>query len=391
MPRSARILLAAMAVTVLCFISQTSIGMMATNFSIPTEQLKTCLRNVMYEILPNLISTIRQDLEVNALRPLLLDKGNHFAKGLDPNFFCGKRIAMMGDSTLYYPTKWLHPLVTKFENETHYPKYENMTLTNAASLVQQRGVSLEWGPLLSAVKPPPRPIITDDGTWIEWMGAAGPRLDYKYVSYVEEMFYKAENMKPQIIVANFAFHWLHICPDLNCPSSTSSGGVIIQYWIYYRKKWLQRLYDMAIRVDASLLLFKTSNFVCDEKRTGQWAKGVMMYLSSDGDKHEQCYNSNKRFMSSYNISELWLRDYCKYGHFTEFGAQFLNAQVKGFVREKMFEKRNHSKLVVGLFGDHDIQDCNSTQDGIHHKHEMTLARLRLLANTIELYSGCVSD
>ena len=165
----------------------------------------------------------------------------------------------------------------------------------------------------------------------------------------------------------------------------------MQYWIHYRQKWLQRVYNMVIRVDSSLLLFKTSNFVCDKKRTGKWAEGVRLYLSSDIDTLEQCYNSNTQFMSSYNVSEQALSSYCRNGHFTELGAQFLNAQVKAFVQEKMSEQeQNKSKLVVGLFDDHDIQDCDSTKDGIHHKDEMTLARLRLLANTIELYSDCVS-
>ena len=82
-------------------------------------------------------------------------------KGLDLSVFRGKRIAMMGDSTLYYPTKWLYALVMKLENEgVDDPKYEEMALSEASTLVIQR--ANEFG--IDFGKGAPLPIQTLDGT-----------------------------------------------------------------------------------------------------------------------------------------------------------------------------------------------------------------------------------
>ena len=59
--------------------------------------------------LPGLITRINQDPEANGMMPhnTSLNGTVKYMKGLDLNTFRGKRIAMAGDSTLFYPTKWL--------------------------------------------------------------------------------------------------------------------------------------------------------------------------------------------------------------------------------------------------------------------------------------------
>mmetsp|Transcript_25843 Transcript_25843/g.55610 ORF Transcript_25843/g.55610 Transcript_25843/m.55610 type:complete len:294 (+) Transcript_25843:3-884(+) len=286
----------------------------------------------------------------------------------------------MGDSTLYYPSKYLYALLMKLENEgVDDPEYEKMTLSEASALVLQRANTFHL--FARGDQGGPRPIKIPDGTWIEWMS-----LEYISKS-VEGMFVTAEEMNPDIVVANMGFHWLHLCGFKMCPSlSEEHGPLIIQHWVNYKTDWLQRVYDMAVKVNAKLLLFKTNNFICDEKRTEGWETWSSRYLSFDSKTIEDCYQENLKFSDSHNIPTDQILSYCKYGQFTELGSEYLNDQIKDFVRE-IQENNPDSTLTVGIFNDHDIEGCHSTEDSIHHKLNM-LMRLRLLSNTIESYSEC---
>jgi hypothetical protein len=46
--------------------------------------------------------------------------------------------------------------------------------------------------------------------------------------------------------------------------------------------------------------------------------------------------------------------------------------------------------IVGLYNDHDVESCNTTNDAIHHLEKGNVElRVRLLANTIDEYYGCI--
>ena len=149
-------------------------------------------------------------------------------RGLDMKIFRGKRIAMMGDSTLYYPTKWLYPMIKKFNDEEDVDNYENMTLGKASAFVHDRAVKFGVAPIDTGA--PPKPIKTLDGTvsgynfiftnssykyeikiiiqltfpfqWIEWMGVAGPTPAPVLEGKISAMFSQAGRMKPHVIIAN---------------------------------------------------------------------------------------------------------------------------------------------------------------------------------------------
>jgi hypothetical protein len=196
-------------------------------------------------------------------------------------------------------------------------------------------------------------------------------------------------------------HWLHMCGLKHCPTH----GIVIKRWLNYEKDWLQRVYDLAIQVKAKLLLFKTPNFICDSKRYGQWKKYSKLYLSYDKDAIADCIRLIKPLVVDAihrfgrNITSKHLDDYCRYGQFTEDGGKYLNDQIFHFV-QKIHESLDHesstnssyvpNQLSVGIFNDHDVQNCESTEDAIHHLLNMPI-RIRLLANTIEGYSECDSS
>jgi len=166
------------------------------------KKYKECLNHMTHERLPGLAAKISQNPEANGMIPhiISLNSGDvEYVKGLDLNVFRGKRIAMVGDSTLFYPTKWLYPMIKKFDDEgVDDPKYENMTLSNASSLVKERAAKFR---VQTVGYQTPLPIKTLDGTWIEWMGMSGPNpgnLEEK----INTMLSKAEEMQPHIIVAN---------------------------------------------------------------------------------------------------------------------------------------------------------------------------------------------
>ena len=68
--------------------------------------------------------------------------------------------------------------------------------------------------------------------------------------------------------------------------------------------------------------------------------------------------------------------------------EYLNNQIKEFVKE-INRIQPKSMLTVGIFDDHDIEGCYSTEDARHHHLNMVI-RLRLLSNTIASYSECSS-
>ena len=90
-----------------------------------------------------------------------------------------------------------------------------------------------------------------------------------------------------------SMHWIHLCDFFKCPSQNKNGGMTILRWSNYKRDWLTRVYNVAIEAKTTLLLFKTVNFICDEKRTGTWAKYSSLYRSFDNKTIEDCYQANK--------------------------------------------------------------------------------------------------
>lgn len=111
----------------------------------------------------------------------------------------------MGDSTLFYMTKHLYTMLLDKNGRSiiarQDPGFSNMTLSRGKEYVEAHAPGL--GVSLPCCQHP-RPIeIPQDGTHIEWMGMSGPAED-RTKERLDAMFTMAEQIQPEIIVANMA-------------------------------------------------------------------------------------------------------------------------------------------------------------------------------------------
>lgn len=166
-----------------------------------------------------------------------------------------------------------------------------------------------------------------------------------------------------------------------CPTD----GVVVKRWLYYKEQWLQQVYDLAVEVNATFLLYKTTNFICDDIRTGDWSKYTSLYRAFDNATINACAHVVESLTVPYNLTQYQVYDYCRNGQFTEHGVERLNRQIVEFVNK--LQESSSIQLTAGIYNDHDVESCNSTTDAIHHHFNMAL-RIRLLANIIDSYSKC---
>ena len=143
-----------------------------THYTINNDN--ACL-HVMHTELPTLISTLKEDLDGNGLRPITQQGIVH--KGLNMSVLSGKRLLLIGDSTTYYMTKYIYLLMKKMGNSTILPsrEYINLTLGDAAKLITERLYKLKISHPSNG-SPPPHEIKDVDGTWIKWIGFSGPGM-----------------------------------------------------------------------------------------------------------------------------------------------------------------------------------------------------------------------
>lgn len=152
------------------------------------EARRHCLRHITHKQLPSLVKAISQDPERNGLIPLNFNVSVDFdtdlttararpgsnkktavqveqVGGLDLTTFRGKQIAMIGDSTLWYPTKWLYPMLFGDNNSFPY-QFDTMALSEASKVVKNNmsgklGLGVNWVNCCD----PPLPIVDGlDGT-----------------------------------------------------------------------------------------------------------------------------------------------------------------------------------------------------------------------------------
>jgi len=306
------------------------------------------------------------------------------APGLHLSSFHGKRIALLGDSTLFYIAKYLGSmLVHQNANAGKEVEYHKMNMGQANSFVLANKQFM----LKGTASPPP--FKKDDNTWFQWYGMSG-NAHTRTEELIDAMFRDAEKMRPEVVVANMAFHWFHLCGynEKFCP--TPMDSTIIARWLHYKETWLQRVYDFAVKVDAKVLLFKTANFICGTARSGDWATGDALYQSFDNATLLECQRRLEPLAKGLFLVPDDIRKYCKYGQFTDVGSRYLNEQMVEFVRgidEQDGGVSEGRRLTVGLYNDHDVESCSTTDDAIHHKSG-NVVRIRLLANTIDSYMKC---
>lgn len=259
----------------------------------------------------------------------------------------------------------------------------------------------------------PKPIrLLDNTTLIEWVGMAGLEKNDSE-GKLRAMHAGVRRIKPHIIVANMGFHWLQFCAfSMQCPANVAT----VERVVYYEAQWLQSVIRTAQEVNASLVLFKTTNYVNVSSRTGSWGPGAwakwdrllqsfrpqeisacVKYVyellansnsSSSVHMEEEASSSSSSTRRS-NLTDAQIKEYCMYSQYTEVGSKYLNRRVHAFVEDYNNNTRQTtSSLAVGIFNDHDLEINALTTDGIHHPF-VALLRLRLLVNTIQSCDECI--
>ena len=157
-----------------------------------------CINNISSKRIPGLISKLSANPETNGLQPVNISTGEYI-EGLNLNAFHGRRIAMMGDSTLFYMAKHLYIMLIDTNKSTansviqrEDQGFANMTLSEAQEFVM---------PKLDR-RGNPKPIeIRQNNTLIEWMGMSGP-ANGETEKLVTKMLSRAKEIRPEIMVAN---------------------------------------------------------------------------------------------------------------------------------------------------------------------------------------------
>ena len=351
----------------------------------------SCSKNAFYT-LETLIKKINENQGQNAMIPLDIPaagaafnpQGNVTITmpGLHLDFFKNKRVALLGDSTMFYLGKFLVSMLLHQDKVGEPVEYHKMNMQQANGVVQKNKQFILKG---TAAPPPYR---ADNGrTWFAWWGMQG-NAHGRTEELIDRMFASADTMKPEVVVVNMAFHWFHLCgySEKMCPSQLDLP--ILSRWLLYKETWLQRSYDFAEKQGAKVLLYKTANYICSSRRTGDWLTGDTLYQNMDNATITACVERLVPLVHELiGVTPEDVAKYCKYGQFTEVGSKYLNEQMVDFVRTIQDDEHRDSNMIVGLYNDHDVENCGTTEDAIHHRIAIT-TRARLLTNTIDSYLKC---
>jgi hypothetical protein len=318
--------------------------------------------------LPLLISSLRTDPE-NGLCPLSLRSDHNDPAiqqvfnfpGLNENLlssaFRGRRIAFVGDSTLFYPAKWLFVLLQSRDDQkqaTVFQDLSNLNLTYGNAFV--RSVSSQCkGENCIVLKgySMPKPIENEqDGTNIRWTGVAGPTRTP--AAAFQRAWKLVASLKANIVVVNMGLHFLHFYGH-----GRDTEGPSIHAWVNY-EVWLQTALEQIISAGAKTILFKTTNFICEEKYVGAFATGNILYRQKDNATLAKCNKLAYEEGKPHQLTGDNITNYCELGVFNENGAGYLNERLSVFVKSLP----EMPGIKTGIFNDHDVeQQCQHTGTG----------------------------
>jgi hypothetical protein len=328
-----------------------------------------------------LTATLRLDPQMMAVRPWSSsdndntdDRASFSFSGLDEELlrkvFRGRRIAFVGDSTLFYMTKWLKRIL---DTEEDLSSLSSLNLTEANDLVNPISLNPTRDKNLGFGDGDPLPISDSNGTSIIWTGHAGrsPGCDFK------KSWNEVEKLRPEVIVANFGLHWLH---QYGGAPSRNVVGCYVERWLNY-EAWLDEVVEIAQVVGARVLLFKTTNFMCTAKYTNVYATVNNLYEAKDPAIYQTCREKARKAVGGgqSRVGEEDIENYCFNGTFNDAGASHLNERLRKFVEKN---QDMSTELFMGIYNDRDVETCPYTKDVIHY-HPLNMLRIRLLANHLQ--------
>ena len=320
--------------------------------------------------IPMLTRDLALDPETNSLRPW--SGGDFSFQGLDNDLlsavFHGHRVALFGDSTLHYFTRWLKLLLEDTSNTT-LAKLPSMNLTEANQLLNPSGDHKLSG--------------SGRGTHFAWYGISGPTTEDMCYPPDSSVWKKLKQAKPEILVVNQGLHWLHFLGQ----GRDNVPGCTIKRWIEF-EQWLEEVVLFSEKIGVKVLLFKTTNRICIEKFRGHYASSNTLYTANDRETLKQCsVIARSRIPGGIEATPKQdIDNYCQNATFNNRGSLHLNARLKRYVEgwKLRNENKHHaSSLHVGIFNDYGVESCDysKVRDGRHY-HPLNLLRIRLLANTL---------
>lgn len=349
------------------------------------------------EDLRTLVSIVRSDPERSSLRSISFPKAEgegkeiHFS-GLDSDLlsrtFLDRRTAIYGDSTLNTFYLFIEIILRLMMHDRTLPFLGQETLSETTdALLKFTGLHMGSRGQLHLLHTQTRDQLqglhTKTRRNIELSLGGDNQVSFARVDdfnindgYLSDISYR----RPKVILANIGLHMLHM---QNYGRSVNT----IRPWLEY-ENFLEGVLATAEASDVEVVLFKTTNFVCDEKYRREWKVGRNKYLSGDSETLDKCFSSIREHNPD-TISNDDIKSYCENAVISDHGAEALNKRLYQFVGNTnvRLQLRN-SPLKIAVFNDHDIESCEYTMKGDgRHYHKLNLARVRLLGNYLDcLYS-----
>jgi hypothetical protein len=285
--------------------------------------------------------------------------------------FRQKRIVVVGDSTLFTVVRWMQTLLhncTAAQQDALY----HLSLSQGNAVLNPEGLEQAgWA------NETPAELQFDDGTYLLWEGHRGETNEQ--ACQFESIWNRVIHVRPQILVVNFGFHWLHLMGGgRNVPLCA------IRAWLDY-EQWLQRVVDVAQQAGVKLLLFKTTNFICTDYYWGDYSDAAALYGRQDAYILSRCKREIERLVEHKNgqmrFSDEEITRYCSKAALDEYGSKDLNHRLLEFVQKT---QPTLKIMKMDVYNDHDVESCpfSEPNDGRHY-HALNLMRIRLLANMIQ--------
>ncbi|CAB9512746.1 Cyclin-Dependent Kinase [Seminavis robusta] len=310
--------------------------------------------------------------------------------------FGGKRVALIGDSTLFQTLQRLHQIImltkpsTEGNNNTAANQAEDdflAKLSNTKTLTKTvRALDAEAG---RRSKGSTRLVGMDalvEDVWYDhimnahifWTGFRGYNMKDNCHGWKTQVWPKLHVERPDVIVANWGLHMLHhgIAPKRPCN---------VHQFIHYEEDWLETVLQVAREVGTKLLLFKTTNYICEERYPKQLQHGLADLAENTSTVVAKCITkiqkSNRRDGEHYNLTDDDMHRYCIEGAGTDHNVQLLNDRLRKFVERA--QTRVPPGLTIAVCNDHDMESCPYTRvdDGSHYP-KLQLPRIRMLAHMV---------
>jgi len=349
----------------------------------PSPRLIACSQSHnKSESIEQLVQAIKADREYNGLRGLNVTVKEdgvsssivHF-EGFTPNllqraFFNRtgpvSRVILGGDSTLMFPSEKL------------------VFLEDNPRLMLPRNVSEANEALDSALGDKKKP----DCTIKQSKETRMKKRQHEYVDFrrpkpegcrLSTQWKHIADRDPEVLVVNMGLHWTHFQAVAGARDVQACQA---ERWLDYEKDFLQSVLDKARRMPSMrLLLFKTTNYICEDVFNAAFAEANKLYHAKDKATMDSCRTAIQSMLPGRH--ERQIESYCHDGTINEQGAAHLNARLLKFVQQLQPEEGN---LTVQVFNDHDLESCEYTREGDgRHYHALDLTRLRYLANVIMCY------